>query len=279
MAYRHEELAQAFVKLPVEVYGVYRTELEAGVIYDGHVDRPTTKCAVIISLRGQAEFIYNGTERFLLEPGKVLLGGMQKRLEIHTSEQGFEYGLIHYVPVRSGTEDAQPLIDVSMLHTPQSPELLQLLEKLLNASSSPDTMLLLEKKALFYQLVNRVLQSERAQQNKASYSLIEEATAYIHDHFDEPITLYQLAERFGLKPKYFSSLFQRYTGIGPIDYLIQYRINRAYELLMTGQFTVAAVARSVGYQDAYYFSRLFKKHKGSSPGFFGLHQKRNRPSS
>ncbi|MCM3629587.1 AraC family transcriptional regulator [Paenibacillus glycanilyticus] len=278
MAYLHEELAQAFVKLPVEVYGVYRTELEAGVIYDGHVDRPTTKCAVLISLRGQAEFIYNETERFLLEPGKILLGGMQKRLEIHTSDQGFEYGLIHYVPVRTGTEDARPLIEVSMLHTPQSPELLQLLERLLKASSSPDAMLLLEKKALFYQLISRVLQSERTQQNKASYSLIEEATAYIHDHFDEPITLYQLAERFGLKPKYFSSLFQRYTGIGPIDYLIQYRINRAYELLMTGQFTVAAVARSVGYQDAYYFSRLFKKHKGSSPGFFGLHHKRNRPS-
>ncbi|SFE77638.1 Helix-turn-helix domain-containing protein [Paenibacillus catalpae] len=278
MAYLHEELAQAFVKLPIEVYGVYRTELESGVIYDGHVDRPTTKCAVIISLRGQAEFIYNETERFTLEPGKILLGGMMKRLEIHTGEQGFEYGLIHYVPVRTGTEDAQRLIDVSMLHTPQSPELLQLLEKLLQASSSPDAMLLLEKKALFYQLINRVLQSERTQQNKASYPLIEEAMAYIHDHFDEPITLHQLADRFGLKPKYFSSLFQRYTGIGPIDYLIQYRINRAYELLMTGQFTVAAVARSVGYQDAYYFSRLFKKHKGTSPGYFGLHQKRNRPS-
>jgi Response regulator containing CheY-like receiver domain and AraC-type DNA-binding domain len=278
MAYLHEELAQAFVKLPIEVYGVYRTEMEASSIYDGHVDRPTTKCAVIISLRGQAEFIFNETERFVLEPGKILLGGMQKRLEIHTSDQGFEYGLVHYVPVRTGTEDAQRLTDVSMLYTPRSPELLQLLEKLLQASSSPDAMLLLEKKALFYQLINRVLQSERTQQNKASYSLIEEATAYIHDHFDEPITLYQLADRFGLKPKYFSSLFQRYTGIGPIDYLIQYRINRAYELLMTGQFTVAAVARSVGYQDQYYFSRLFKKHKGSSPGFFGLHQKRNRPS-
>ncbi|WP_041613278.1 helix-turn-helix domain-containing protein [Paenibacillus sp. JDR-2] len=278
MAYPHEELAQAFVKQPVEVYGVYRTEMEAGAIYDGHVDTPTTKCAVIISLRGQAEFIFNETERFLLEPGKVMLGGMQKRLEIHTGDQGFEYGLVHYIPVRTGTEDARQLMDAHMLHTPQNPELLQLLEKLLKASSSPDAMMLLEKKALFYQLINRVLQSERAQQNKASHLLIEEATAYIHDHFDEPITLFQLAERFGLKPKYFSSLFQRYTGIGPIDYLIQYRINRAYELLMTGQFTVAAVARSVGYQDAYYFSRLFKKHKGSSPGFFGLHQKRNRPS-
>ncbi|GLX70294.1 AraC family transcriptional regulator [Paenibacillus glycanilyticus] len=269
MAYPHEELAQAFVKQPVEVFGVYRTEMEASTIYDGHVDRPTTKCAVIISLRGQAEFIFNDTERFKLEPGKVLLGGMQKKLEIHTGSQGFEYGLLHYIPVRIGTENAQRLMEVQMLQTPpQSPELVQLLEKLQKASSSPDTMMLLEKKTLFYQLINRILQSERMQLNKSSYSLVEEATAYIHDHFDEPITLHQLAERFGLKPKYFSSLFQRYTGIGPIDYLIQYRLNRAHELLMTGQFTVAAVAISVGYQDAYYFSRLFKKHKGSSPGFF-----------
>ncbi|CAM3176975.1 AraC family transcriptional regulator [Paenibacillus lupini] len=238
MAFPHEELAQAFVKIPVEVHGVYRTELEPGVIYDGHVDRPTTKCAVLISLRGQAEFIYNETERYLLEPGKILLGGMQKRLEIHTSEQGFEYGLVHYVPVRTMMDDAKQLIDVNMLHAPQSPELLQLLGRMLQASSSPDSMLLLEKKSLFYHLINKVLQSERTQQNKTSYPLIEEATVYIHDHFNEPITLYQLADRFGLKPKYFSSLFQRYTGIGPIDYLIQYRINKAYELLMTGQFEV-----------------------------------------
>nr|WP_285874008.1 helix-turn-helix transcriptional regulator [Halalkalibacter oceani] len=68
-----------------------------------------------------------------------------------------------------------------------------------------------------------------------------------------------------MKPKYFSYLFQKFAGAGPIDYLIQYRMNKAYELLMTGQFTIKNVAQSVGYADAYYFSRLFKKYKGVSP--------------
>ncbi|MFD0672880.1 helix-turn-helix transcriptional regulator [Cohnella sp. GCM10027633] len=80
-----------------------------------------------------------------------------------------------------------------------------------------------------------------------------------------------------MKPKYFSYLFRKYVGIGPIDYLIQYRMNRARELLATGQFSVAEVARSVGYLDAYYFSRLFKKHAGLPPGAVGEYRRRNRP--
>lgn len=279
MAYFYEELAQAFVKMPFEVHGVYRTELEPGVVYDGHVDRPTTKCAVIVSLRGQADFIYNETERYRLEPGKILIGGMNKRLEIDTSGEGFEYELIHYVPLDAhGAEDMRRLTEVHLLHASLDPELQQLLDQLLQAASSPDSMMLLEKKALFYRLLNKLLQSERTQQNRDSHTLIDQAIQYIQAHYAEPITLDRLAGSFGLKPKYFSSLFHRYAGIGPIDYLIQYRINRAHELLMTGQFTVAAVARSVGYADAYYFSRLFKKHKGLPPGQVGLHRKRNCPS-
>ncbi|QKS46339.1 helix-turn-helix transcriptional regulator [Paenibacillus cellulosilyticus] len=279
MAYLVEELAHALVTIPLEVHGVYRTELEPGVVYDGHVDRPTTKCAVIISLRGQADFIYDETERYRLEPGKILIGGVQKRLEIHTSKEGFEYALVHYLPQAiAGKEEMKRLTEVSLLHASPDPGLMGLFDQLLQSASSPDRMMELEKKALFYRLIHKLLQAERHQQNSESYTLIDQAIQYIQSHYAEPLTLDQLAGSFGLKPKYFSSLFHRYVGLGPIDYLIQFRINRAHELLMTGQFTVAAVARSVGYADAYYFSRLFKKHKGLPPGQVGLHRKRNSPS-
>lgn len=279
LAYLIEELAQAIVTIPLEVHGVYRTELESGVVYDGHVDRPTTKCAVIISLRGQADFIYDEHERHRLEPGKVLIGGVHKRLEIHPGMEGFEYALVHYLPYGSADMEAtKPLTEVGLLHAAPDPELMQLFDQLLQSASSPDRLMELEKKTLFYRLLHKLLQSERHQQNSESYTLIDQAIQYIQSHYSEPLTLDRLADIFGLKPKYFSSLFHRYVGLGPIDYLIQYRINRAHDLLMTGQFTVAVVARSVGYGDAYYFSRLFKKHKGLPPGQVGLHRKRNSPS-
>ncbi len=72
MTHVYEELAREFIRVPVVVHGVYRTSLAAGGVYNGHMDRPTTKCGILIALNGQADFIYNGTDRYLMEPGKVL---------------------------------------------------------------------------------------------------------------------------------------------------------------------------------------------------------------
>lgn len=273
----YEALAQAFARASLDVHGVYRTTLEPDLVYDGHVDKPTDKCALIVSLRGRADFTFDG-EKHRLEPGKALLGGLRKRLLIHSGPEGFEYGLVHYLPADPDPGHAQLLTEVSLLHAAPDPELQLLLQGLIEAASSPDSMMLLEKKTLFYRLLNKVLQAERHERNRSSYPMIDDAIRYIHAHYSDPVTLDLLASRYGLKPKYFSSLFRDYVGVGPIDYVIRYRINRAHELLMTGQFTVAAVARSVGYPDAYYFSRLFKKHKGMPPAQAGPRQPGNRPS-
>ncbi|MBS4210389.1 AraC family transcriptional regulator [Bacillus sp. FJAT-50079] len=278
MTYTYEELADDFVNVPIQVHGVYRTELKANFLYSGHVDQPTTKCAIIVALRGQADFIFDHVDHYQMKPGKVLIGGLQKQLEIQTGHCGFEYYLVHYLPLSSNMVDVQRLIDVSMLHVALDLELLELQEQLLQAASFPGSMGLMEKKTLFYRTVNKLLQSERHQQNKESYIVIDETIQYIQAHYSKPLSLNLLAERYQMKPKYFSYLFHKYVGVGPIDYLIQYRVHCAQEMLITGQFPVAMVAKSVGYSDAYYFSRLFKKHKGVPPSKVGLYLKRNSPS-
>ncbi|PWA12902.1 AraC family transcriptional regulator [Pueribacillus theae] len=273
-----EALASAFARVPLHIYGAYRTKLEANHLYCGHVDQPTTKCGIVCGLKGQAEFIFDARERYQLEPGKILLGGLHKQLEVCTGGNGFEYYLVHYLPVSSELEEVRRLTKVSILHIALDPELLQLHEDLLRASSSPGSLELLKKKMLFYRLLNKLIQSARHQQNKETDTLIDETIQYIQTHYAEPLTLNMLAERYQVKAKYFSYLFHKYVGIGPIDFLIQYRMNKAYELLITGQFPVSSVAKSVGYSDAYYFSRLFKKHKGLPPSKVGLYRKRNNPS-
>jgi YesN/AraC family two-component response regulator len=106
---------------------------------------------------------------------------------------------------------------------------------------------------------------ERYLQNSESHSMMEQTIEYIRQHYMESVTLESLAEQHQMKAKYFSHIFQKYTGTGPIHYLIQYRMKVAHELLMTTSFSVRDIAGSVGYPDAYYFSRLFKKHYGKSP--------------
>ena len=82
-----------------------------------------------------------------------------------------------------------------------------------------------------------------------SYDLLSET------HHDEEITLEQLAEMLYVTPTYLSKTFkaQAFT----INYLIQIRLNHAKELLKNDS-CVKEVAKTVGYEDAYHFSKLFK---------------------
>ncbi|MNC08641.1 HTH-type transcriptional activator Btr [compost metagenome] len=261
----YEELAHYFATTPIQLFGVYRTWLEGGHIYNGHVNKPTAKCGVIIALEGEATFVFDEVEHYMLKPGHILIGGARRRLEVIPGSDGFQYCLAHYLPYSTSGEGQRRPEDISCMEAALNPELLRLVEQLLNAASAPDVMDKLNQRSLFYQLITKVLQSERYQQNEDSYLVIEDAIHYIQTHFTEPLTLTKLADRYQLKAKYFSYLFTKYTGTGPIDYLIHYRMNKAHEWLLTKQFSVSAVAKGIGYSDPYYFSRLFKKYKGVAP--------------
>lgn len=97
---------------------------------------------------------------------------------------------------------------------------------------------------------------------------VHRSLTYIRNHFCENITVSQLAAHIGLDRKYFSVLFKDALGMPPQQYLLHYRMDKACELLESGAYTVGEVARSVGYQDALLFSKMFKKVKGASPRHF-----------
>ncbi|MEO6053675.1 MAG: helix-turn-helix transcriptional regulator, partial [Chthoniobacterales bacterium] len=71
-----------------------------------------------------------------------------------------------------------------------------------------------------------------------------------------------------------STIFREYTGRSPIDYLIQLRMEEASRLLQSPQYAVGEISSMVGYEDAAYFSRHFRKHTGMPPVDF----RRNRRS-
>lgn len=97
---------------------------------------------------------------------------------------------------------------------------------------------------------------------------LEPILAYIHENSREPITLKQMAERAGLSISHLSTLFKEQTGLSPMDYFIRYRMQRACALLKFDSRSVQEIAYEVGYEDPYYFSRLFKKVIGVSPLHF-----------
>ena len=96
--------------------------------------------------------------------------------------------------------------------------------------------------------------------------VVEKMVNYFEDHFNEKISLDQVAENMYLSPFYISKIFKSETGDTPIRHLINIRLEKAKELLENGyKGSIQEVAASVGYDDAYHFSKLFKKHYGVSP--------------
>lgn len=96
--------------------------------------------------------------------------------------------------------------------------------------------------------------------------VVEKIVNYFEDHYDEKISLDQIAENMYLSPFYISKIFKTETGDTPIRHLINIRLEKARELLEHGWTgSIQEVAAQVGYDDAYHFSKLFKKRYGISP--------------
>lgn len=96
--------------------------------------------------------------------------------------------------------------------------------------------------------------------------VVEQILSYFEDHYADKISLDQIAENMYLSPYYISKIFKSETGDTPIRHLINIRLEKAKELLEGGwSGSIQDAALQVGYDDAYHFSKLFKKRYGVPP--------------
>ncbi|MDE6850895.1 MAG: AraC family transcriptional regulator, partial [Lachnospiraceae bacterium] len=98
--------------------------------------------------------------------------------------------------------------------------------------------------------------------------------AYLERHYQEAITVEQLAERSGLSVRHFNRLFQDTYHTSPGKYLLQYRIQKAENLLHYTNMPIAEIAYQCGFNDSNYFSRQFHKIHGISPRQYREHTMR-----
>lgn len=96
--------------------------------------------------------------------------------------------------------------------------------------------------------------------------LVNRAKAYIDRFFRKSIRLEDVAEDLQVSPFYISRIFSRESDFSLVEYLTEKRLGEAKKLLAEGRYNVAEVARMVGYGDANYFSKVFKRRVGCPPG-------------
>lgn len=94
---------------------------------------------------------------------------------------------------------------------------------------------------------------------------VQEMVRYVHQHYGSAINQFELSQRLGITPIYASQLFKKEVGVTFSDYLTQYRIKRAEELLRSGNYKIYEVSELVGYNTVQYFSKQFKKITHRNP--------------
>lgn len=91
---------------------------------------------------------------------------------------------------------------------------------------------------------------------------------YIEQHFKESLSVSELAERVGYSNAYFTKKFKKAFGTTPTEYIANIKIGYAKQWLLEGTRSIHAIAETLGFCDASYFSNFFKSKTGLYPGYY-----------
>lgn len=113
-----------------------------------------------------------------------------------------------------------------------------------------------------------VVKDESGVNSKSNLTLVKDILTYLHLNFSEDINIENLASEFNLSYHYLPRIFKDYTGRTIIQYVTTLRIEASLNYLENSDYSITEIASIVGYKDANYFSRTFKKVMNVSPRQF-----------
>lgn len=98
--------------------------------------------------------------------------------------------------------------------------------------------------------------------------LVESAMEFMNTNFGGNLSLLSVAEYLGVSQSHLSREFVKYTGEQPIKYLTKIRLEKAIDMLCTTDNTLERISKACGFENGNYFSKVFRKYMGISPGEF-----------
>jgi AraC family transcriptional regulator len=94
---------------------------------------------------------------------------------------------------------------------------------------------------------------------------LRRVTELVHAKIEEDLTLHEMAQCAGLSTAHFSEMFRKSTGESPRQFLLRHRVERAKEMLRTGEVRILDVAVACGFKTQQHFARVFRRICGASP--------------
>ncbi|KQO18844.1 AraC family transcriptional regulator [Paenibacillus sp. Leaf72] len=225
------------------------------------------------TVRGSAK-IWLDRQMHLAKRFHIFHGGKGMNLAI-LAEDELEYYMILYKPtlaLPSAQDLAKRIEKDNPFHyqyafEPSAPlALFDKVERLYEEWRQETGLGRLQVKAGFYQFVYELLwQWHQQEMAPIRPDLAAMAVRYIHEHYNNPLTLETIAAALECSEGHLSRLFKNKTGSSPMHYLGLIRTQRTTQLLLRTDATLQEIAENVGFPDAHSLSRSFKKYKGISP--------------
>lgn len=123
-----------------------------------------------------------------------------------------------------------------------------------------------EIKSLAYKILSYLGETDKKQKIKSNkYMRIYDAISYLENDIQQSLTVEELAQMCHMTPVHFRKLFKEYSGMSPICFRIQKKMESARILLLTTDMSISEISEYLGFENVSYFSKLFKKYQKSSP--------------
>ena len=220
-----------------------------------------------VVLRGEGTVFYSG-KSFPITPKHALIV-VDRSIELEASEDGIEIIAVDFMSHIIGEELAGALVARGPIFSSSVigdsiKEGIDAIHKELKSKDKYTTQAAAGRLLIIAAEISRA-ENEYVSGGEIS-SQVATAIAHITEHYQDKISLSELASVAGVSPAYLSKRFTREMGIGYADYLSLYRLTKAEKMLREEpDKTVTEVAFFCGFNDSNYFSDKFKKHFGVAP--------------
>lgn len=218
-------------------------------------------------LKGKGRFHYNNQmhrlhagDAFLIAPGEIAFYEADKNDPWEYIWIGFDGYEVPGMLRKCGLLDGNYIF-----HSEKSSDFLSSFEHLLEVfqQQRPNEFKL---KGCLYHLFSHMLQEMQSERGDSYETLyLKGAKNYIHHNYGYDIHVLDIARHTGIDRTYLFKLFKKEEKISPQEYLINFRIKAAMNMLEQPQFSVTEIAFSCGFKDTPSFSKHFKKRIGITP--------------
>lgn len=238
-----------------------------------HRPRGRLDFQILYIASGKAHFYFNGKEEIVTAGNMVIYRPKEEQRYYYYGVDHTEVYWVHFTgnDVKNILRKYEIPDDAHVIHTGISLEykklFLQMIQELKLCKDDYEELLVHHLHHLLI-LIHRCITAKPQGKKIALMAEIDGAVRYFHENYHKPISIEEYAREHNMSVSWFIRNFKEYTSVTPAQYIVSLRISNAQTLLETTDYNVNEISNIVGYDNPFYFSRIFKKQNGISPSEF-----------